>query len=155
MTTYQVIAPIVIIRFKKEEDSFFSYVAWSPRRYGPIYSFDLIIEIENKDDYHPSMNTEYSEFLQRIFDHLDLDHEHLERKETSYGHFIDLYVDFHCPVPLENRSDHLYCTILNQQIFSPPFFNYEHLNQYLNQQQIYFPLLSRDLQSTIIEHKII
>ena len=155
MSSYQVIAPIIITRFKKEEENYFSYIAWSPRRYGPIYSYDLIIEIENKDDYHPAMNTEYAEFLQKIFDHLDLDHEHLEGKETSYGHFIDLYVDFHCPVPLENRSDTLYCTTLNQHVFSPLFFNYDQLNQYLNQQRIYFPLLSRDLQSIDIQHKFI
>ena len=46
MSTYEVIAPIVVVRFKKETDDFFSYMAWSPRRYGPVYTYDLIVEIE-------------------------------------------------------------------------------------------------------------
>ena len=48
MSTYEVIAPIVVVRFKKETDDFFSYMAWSPRRYGPVYTYDLIVEIEDK-----------------------------------------------------------------------------------------------------------
>jgi len=155
MSTYEVIAPIVVVRFKKETDDFFSYMAWSPRRYGPVYTYDLIVEIENKDDYHPAMNVEFSDFLQRLFNHLDLDHDHLEGIATQYGHFIDLSIDYHCPIPLERRSDTLYCTTLNQQPFSPYFFNLEQLNHYLNQQRISYPLLHRDLQSIEIQHQFI
>jgi hypothetical protein len=155
MSTYEVTAPIVIVRFKKETDDCFSYMAWSPRRYGPAYTYEFVVEIENKNDYHPSMNVEFSEFLQRIFNHLDLDHDHLQGTVTQYGLFIDLSVDYHCPIPLERRSDTLYCTTLNHQPFSPYFFNLEQHHHYLNQQRIFYPLLRRDLQSTEIQHQFI
>jgi hypothetical protein len=151
MTSYNVLAPIAVFRF--EQDGNILYKAWSPHRYGPAYTYDLIIEVE--DNQHPMMNLEYLNFIQRIFDYLEIDHDTLNHFSTPYGKYLDMYVDFHSPVPISQRNDHIYFTTMRNQIFSPIFFTWENAVEFLNTQRRTHPLLTRDLQIIVIEHDFI
>lgn len=119
MTSYQVIAPIFLCRFQNNHTVFFH--AWTPSRYGPSYTYDIIIEGE--DNQHPCMNIEYISSLQRVMDKIDI-----EQKECP---FVDMTTDFHCPVPAEERADQLYVITLRDHPFSPVFFIKEDVDLYL------------------------
>ena len=109
MTSYHVIAPVFIGRFQGAHGVIFR--AWSPRRYGPVYTYDIVIEAE--DDQHPSMNIEYTEALQRVMDRTDT---------VEKDKFVDLTTDYHCPTVIEDRGDTLYVITLRDSPFSPVFF---------------------------------
>jgi hypothetical protein len=117
MTSYQVIAPIFLVRFQGLHGVFFR--AWSPRRYGPAYTYDIVIEAE--DDQHPAMNIEYTDALQRVMDRVGGDRQ-----------FVDLTTDYHCPTPIEKRGDSLYVITLRDSPFSPVFFLREDAELYLD-----------------------
>jgi hypothetical protein len=152
MTSYIIYAPISIFSFLNENNVV--YKAWSPRRYGPIYTYDIVIEIENQS--HPMMNNEYFYFIRNIFDHLDMDHETIHQTSmTHYGTFLHFYTDFYSDITVEHRGDHLYFIILHNHIFSPIFFNYDDAMTFLNKQRNYFPLLSNDFQLQVVEHELI
>ena len=119
MTSYNVVAPVFLCRFQKKNGVFFR--AWSPSRYGPAYTYDIVIEGE--DNQHPSMNMEYVSCLQRVMDHIDL-----EQKEDP---FVDMTTDFHCPTTLEERGDELFVITLRDSPFSPVFFMKEDVDLYL------------------------
>ena len=114
MTSYHVIAPVFIGRFQGAHGVIFR--AWSPRRYGPVYTYDIVIEAE--DDQHPSMNIEYTEALQRVMDRTD----GAVGAVGAVSAFVDLTTDYHCPTVIEDRGDTLYVITLRDSPFSPVFF---------------------------------
>ena len=116
MTSYHIVAPVFIGRFQEPDGVVFH--TWSPQRYGPAYTYDIIIEGE--DDQHPSMNMEYIDALQRV----------MYRTDTLNG-FVDISTDYHCPTPLDERSDVLYLVTLRDSPFSPVFFLKEDAELYL------------------------
>jgi hypothetical protein len=118
MTSYHIVAPVFLVRFQGSSDVVFH--AWSPRRYGPAYTYDIVIESE--DNQHPSMNIEYVEALQRVMSVVE---------EMDTHPFVDLTTDYHCPVPLDERGDRLYVVTLGDSPFSPVFFLREDAELYL------------------------
>lgn len=116
MTSYRVVAPLFLARFQQDNGVLFR--AWSPRRYGPAYTYDIVIEGE--DDQHPSMSLEYIGALQRVMDAVRL----------SEG-FVDLTTDVHSPVPVEQRGETVYFVTLRDSLFSPVFFLQEDADLYL------------------------
>lgn len=109
MTSYRVIAPLFLARYQESNGVLFR--AWSPRRYGPAYTYDIVIESE--DDQHPAMNIEYVDALQRVMD---------EVHGQSDLPFVDLTTDYHSPLPVEERGDTAYFVTLRGALFSPIFF---------------------------------
>lgn len=146
MTSYQVVAPIFLCRFQKDSGVFFR--AWSPSRYGPIYTYDIIIEEE--DNQHPSMNMEYVSALQRVMDHIDL-----ERKDEQESTFVDMTTDFHCPISLDKRTDELYIVTLRDSPFSPVFFLKEDVNLYLEFLEQQFVTIRSMFRIHTVEHEFI
>lgn len=122
MTSYSVVAPVILVRFQGPLHVF--YQAWSPRRYGPAYQFDIIIEGE--DNQHPMMNMEYTDFLHRVTDGLTLDRENREE-----GPFLDMTTDFHSTVPLDQRGETCFCILMKDTVFSPVFFLRDDVDLYL------------------------
>lgn len=106
MTSYRVIAPVFLGRFQGPHGVFFR--GWSPRRYGPAYTYDLVIESE--DDQHPAMNMEYADFIKRVFLALGRDK------------MVDATTDFHCAVPIEERGEEGFIVTFQDGPFSPVFF---------------------------------
>lgn len=145
MTSYQIIAPIFLCRFQKDSGVFFR--AWSPSRYGPVYTYDIIIESE--DNQHPSMNMEYIMALQRVMDHIDL-----EKKEDD-NKFVDITTDFHCPISLDERTDELYIVTLRDSPFSPVFFLKEDVNLYLEFLKQEFVTIRSMFRIYTVEHNFI
>lgn len=109
MTSYHVVAPVFLVRFQGPSDVIFR--AWSPRRYGPAYTYDIVIESE--DNQHPAMNIEYIEALQRLM---------LIVEEIEPEPFVDFTTDYHCPIRIDERGDVLYVVLLGESPFSPVFF---------------------------------
>lgn len=147
MTSYQIIAPVFLCRFQRETGVFFR--AWSPSRYGPVYTYDVVIEGE--DNQHPSMNMEYVSALQRVMDHVDLANQEEEQKDT----FVDMTTDFHCPLPLEERGDELYVVTLRDSPFSPVFFFREDVELYLTFLEHQFIELRSHFQIHTASHGLI
>lgn len=114
MTSYRVVAPLFIGRFQGPEGVTFH--GWSPRRYGPTYTYDLIIEGE--DDQHPAMNQEYTDFVRRALDKISKE----EEKEEGGKALVDTTTDFHCPVPPEERGEEAFLLTFRDGPFSPVFF---------------------------------
>lgn len=110
MTSYHVIAPIVIVRFQGPDGVFFR--GWSPRRYGPAYTYDIVIEGE--DNQHPSMNIEYTDFMKRVL--------LLLRESGAEEAMVDMTTDFHCAVNIEERGDEGCFVTYRDSVFSPVFF---------------------------------
>lgn len=110
MTSYHVVAPIILVRFQGSDGVFFR--GWSPRRYGPAYTYDIVIEGE--DNQHPSMNMEYTDLVRRT---LSLIQESGEEEKM-----VDMVTDYHCAVPVEERGDFGFIVTYRDSLFSPVFF---------------------------------
>ena len=118
MTSYHVVAPILLGRFQGSDGVFFR--AWSPRRYGPSYTYDITIESE--DNQHPAMNVEYTDLLRRVL------HQQQGVEESP---LVDLTTDFHCPTPVEERGEEAFVITFRDGPFSPVFFVREDAILYL------------------------
>jgi|LauGreDrversion4_2_1035121.scaffolds.fasta_scaffold04402_5 hypothetical protein len=128
MTSYSVVAPVLLARFQGPQRVF--YRAWSPRRYGPVYQYDIIIEGE--DNQHPMMNIEYVDFLHQVTDYLGVERGQREDGQTEWGGiFLDMTTDFHSTVPLEERGDCCFIIFMGESVFSPVFFLREDVELYL------------------------
>jgi hypothetical protein len=151
MTSYSVVAPIIIARFQGNTNLF--YQAWSPRRYGPIYQYDIIIEGE--DNQHPMMNIEYIDFLHQICDQLNLDNsrEDDENDLLLGRRFLDMSTDYHSTTPLDERGDECYVVVIRGSvIFSPVFFLREDVELYLAFLENEFVTLRPHFQILTIPH---
>lgn len=115
MTSYHVVAPIVLARFQGSDGVFFR--AWSPRQYGPAYTYDITIESE--DNQHPAMNVEYADLLRRVLN------------QVQESPLVDLTTDFHCPTPVEERGEEAFVITFRDGPFSPIFFVREDAILYL------------------------
>lgn len=143
MTSYSVVAPVILARFQGPVHVF--YQAWSPRRYGPAYQFDLIIEGE--DNQHPMMNMEYVDFLHRVTDRLNL--------EQGEHPFVDMTTDFHSTVPLDERGETCFVIVMKDTIFSPVFFLREDIDLYFRFLESEFVTLRSHFQILEISHTTI
>jgi hypothetical protein len=141
MTSYRVVAPVFLARFQENNGILFR--AWSPRRYGPAYTYDIIIECE--DNQHPSMNMEYMDTLQRVMDNVHL----------SSQPFVDMTTDYHCPVPVEERGETLFVVTLKNSPFSPVFFDYDDAQLYYRYLYSVFVEQRSDLHVQQVEHALI
>ena len=154
MTSYSVVAPIILARFQGNTSIFFR--AWSPRRYGPIYQYDIIIEGE--DNQHPMMNIEYIDFLHRVCDQLSLDNSHDDdENDLLLGRrFLDMTTDYHSTTPLDERGDECFVVIMRESvIFSPIFFLREDVELYLRFLENEFVTLRPHLRILEIPHATI
>jgi hypothetical protein len=115
MASDRVVAPLFLVRFQQKGGVVFH--AWSPRPYGPIYSFQEVQE----DDPHPMMNREYMDALQRVM---------MEVQQSS-DPFVDLTTDIHSPVPVEQRGEQVFFVTLRDSLFSPIFFLEEEAERYI------------------------
>lgn len=149
MTSYSIVAPIIIARFQGSHHVF--YRAWSPHRYGPAYEYDIIIEKE--DLAHPMMNMEYIDFLHRVCDHLDV--EGLSEETPYEGHFLEMKTEFHCMVPLSQRGDTCYGIWLGETLFSPLFFLQSDAELYLRFLSEEFITLRSQFRLFTIPHETI
>ena len=122
MTSYHIVAPVVLVRFQDAQGVFFH--GWSPRRYGPAYTYDILLEGE--DNQHPAMNMEYTDLVRRIFGILSL---------TQEPSVVDMTTDFHCPIPLEERGEQGFVITFRDGPFSPVFFSREDAVLYLEHVQ--------------------
>jgi len=113
MTSYRVVAPVFLVRFQGPEGVLFR--GWSPRRYGPVYTYDLVIEAE--DDQHPAMNVEYTNMVRRVLDQVQQEQGLRQRQRM-----VDVSTDFHCAVPVEQRGDEGFVVTFQDGVFSPVFF---------------------------------
>jgi hypothetical protein len=148
MTSYHVIAPVFIGRFQEACGVIFR--AWSPRRYGPVYTYDIIIEAE--DDQHPSMNIEYIEALQRVMDGTDID---VVDAVDATSAFVDLTTDYHCPTVIEDRGDTLFLITLRDSPFSPVFFLKQDAEIYLEHLYASFPTCRHLLALRTADHSFV
>jgi hypothetical protein len=102
------------------QDGIHMFHAWSPLHYH-------IVE-NNNIDFHPMMNPEYSAFMARI-------HHHLQTLNVG---IISLHTDFHCQIPVEQRTNTLFLTTIDHHLSSPLFFSPEIMNHYLSVQRDQF-----------------
>jgi len=78
--------------------------------------------VENNNiDFHPMMNPEYSAFMARI-------HHHIQTLNVG---IISLHTDFHCQIPVEQRTNTLFLTTIDHHLSSPLLFSPEIMNHYL------------------------
>lgn len=141
MTSYHVVAPVFLARF--QEANHVRFRAWSPRRYGPAYTYDIIIESE--DNQHPSMNIEYMDTLQRVMNNISLSSES----------FVDITTDYHCPVPIDERGETLFVVTLKSSLFSPVFFEHDDAQLYYQYLYNVFVEQRNDLAIQQVEHSLI
>ena len=101
-------------------DGIHTFYAWSPLHYHMVE--------DNNTDIHPMMNPEYSAFMARI-------HHHLQTLNVG---IISLHTDFHCQIPVEQRTNTLFLTTIDHHLSSPLLFSPEIMNHYLSVQREQF-----------------
>jgi len=97
-----------------------TFHAWSPAHYH--------IVDDNHTAFHPMMNPDYSAFMARIHHHL----------QTLNAPLISLHTDFHCQIPVEQRTNTFFLTTIDHHLSSPLLFSPDIMNQYLSLQRAQF-----------------
>jgi hypothetical protein len=101
-------------------DGIHTFHAWSPLHYHMVE--------DNNIDFHPMMNPEYSSFMARIHHHL----------QTLNVPLISLHTDFHCQIPVEQRTNTFFLTTIDHHLSSPLLFSADVMNHYLSIQRQQF-----------------
>jgi hypothetical protein len=110
--------PVVVVRFSL--NGIEQFRAWSPIHY------DFI---ENKDTaLHPMLNADYHTFMERL-------HLHLHQGLNVYGEVHSIHTDFHSHIPLHERGETAYISLIGSHLSSPVFFSQNTINYYLNRQR--------------------
>ena len=110
--------PVVVVR--SELNGIQQFRAWSPIQY---------YFMENNDTaLHPMFNADYHAFMERL-------HHHLHQGLNVYGEVRSIHTDFHSHIPLHERHDIVYTSLIGNHLSSPVFFSPCAINYYLNHQR--------------------
>jgi len=112
--------PVVVVC--SEMNGIEQFRAWSPIQY---------YFTENNDTaLHPMFNADYHAFMERL-------HLHLHQGVNVYGEVRSIHTDFHSHIPLHERGDTAYVSLIGVHLSSPVFFSPNGINYYLNLQREY------------------
>ena len=110
--------PVAVVRF--DLNGVQQFRAWSPIHY---------YFIENNDtNLHPMFNIDYHTFMARLYQHL---HQGL----NVYGDVREIHTDFHSHIPLQERQDTAFTSIIGRHLASPVFFSPNTINYYILHQR--------------------
>jgi len=110
--------PVAVVRFSL--NGIEQFRAWSPIQY-------YFIE-NNNTALHPMFNIDYHAFMERL-------HLHLSEVFNVYGEVRSIHTDFHSHIPLHERGDTAYISLISVHLSSPVFFSQNTINYYLNHQR--------------------